>query len=94
MLTPGALTSTERFPKLEKNAWRSLLSLAATASTFGTSYDAGYVGAESLSVPSFPAAATKSESRASANWIASRRLCEKSPPAHELLSTSAPFAAA
>ena len=44
MLTPGALTSTESFPKLEKNAWRSLLSLAATASTFGTSYDAGYIG--------------------------------------------------
>src|ERR671923_2114294 len=91
MFTPGAARSTERRPTLENQARLSALSVAATETTFGVSYDDGYVGAASLSLLSLPAAATKSAPSASVVAIASASACEYSSPAQELFRICAPL---
>src|SRR3954452_14947204 len=94
MLTPGAMTSTDVGPQLEKEAKWSVLSDAATQRMLGSGRVHGYVAAWtglSLSSPSLPADTTNSVFGCAA--IASEMSCDCGPPI-EALTIFASWAAA
>jgi hypothetical protein len=94
MCTPGAPRSTVAAPKLEKAASPSFSSVAATATTFGSVYAAGYCGRTAKSSPSFPADTTNTTPPDPAASMVSFIATDSAPPPHELLSTRAPMSVA